>query len=150
MRAVANASLGMSKTARAWTGFLVAPSVPGGLQYLFGLLKGYGDAAIVGPLLLAPFAYAAALIIGVPVYLLLQRKRVHGMSAYLAIGAAIGATVVVLIFGTEALFSWTSAREHAVGVIRNSVAYMVVGVIYATVASTVFWLIAVRQQSPRH
>jgi hypothetical protein len=139
----------MTHTARAWSGFLVAPVVPAGFLYLFGLLKGYGDVAIVGPLLLAPFAYAAALVIGVPVYLLLQRKGVHGVGAYLALGAAIGATVVVLMFGTEALFSWTSAREHALGLIRNSGGYMVVAIVYAAIAAAVFWLIAVRGQSAR-
>lgn len=135
----------MTQAARAWVGFLVAPVVPGVFQYIYGLIKGYGDAAIVAPALLVPFAYAGALIIGVPVYLVLQRKGVHGLGAYLALGAAIGAAVVALTFGTEALFSWSSAREHAVGVIRNSGGYMLVAMVYAAIASAVFWLIAVRR-----
>ena len=76
----------------------MAPGVPGVLLYFFNLLKGHGDAAIVGPLLLAPFAYAAALVIGVPMYLLLQRRGAHGLGAYFVLGAAIGLAVVVLFF----------------------------------------------------
>lgn len=139
----------MTQTARAWLGFLVAPAIPGVLLYLFGLVKGFGDAAVVGPALLAPFAYCSALVVGVPVYFVLQRRGIHSLGAYLAVGAAIGVAVVVLVFGTEAASNWTTAREHALGVLRNSVRYSLVAVTYAAGASAVFWLIAVRPQSAR-
>jgi len=130
--------------ARAWIGFVVAPGVPAVLLYFFGLYKGYGDAAVVEPFLLAPFAYVAALVVGWPVYLMLQRRGSHGLGVYLVLGAVIGLAVVVLMFGTEALLSWKSAREHAIGLLRNSGGYMVVAMVYAAVAGAVFWLIAIR------
>jgi hypothetical protein len=98
--------------------FLLAPGVPGVLLYLLGRFKGYG--AIVGPFLLSPFAYAAALVIGLPVYLGLRRKGMRSLAAYLLSGAAIGLLVAVLLFGTQALLSWSSAHEHAVALLGNS------------------------------
>jgi hypothetical protein len=137
----------MTQAARAWIGFFVAPGVPAVLLYFWGLHKDYGDAAIAGPFLLAPFAYAAALVIGWPVYLMLQRRGSLGLGVYVALSAAIGLAVVVLMFGTEALLSWKSAREHAVGLLSNSGRYMVVAMVYAAVAGAVFWLIAIRQRT---
>jgi hypothetical protein len=127
--------------------FLVAPGVPGALLYLLGRFKGYGDAAIVGPFLLSPFAYAAALVIGLPVYLVLRRKGMRSLAAYLLSGAAIGLLVAVLLFGTQALLSWSSAHEHAVALLMNSPGSVVVAVGYAVVASGFFWLIGVRESS---
>ena len=125
--------------------FLLAPGVPGVLLYLLGRFKGYG--AIVGPFLLSPFAYAAALVIGLPVYLGLRRKGMRSLAAYLLSGAAIGLLVAVLLFGTQALLSWSSAHEHAVALLMNSPGSVVVAVGYAVVASGFFWLIGVRESS---
>lgn len=61
---------------------MVAPGVPGILLYLFNLFMGFGDAAVVGPLILAPLGYMAALVIGIPAYLLMA-------SGYAAIAAAL-------------------------------------------------------------
>jgi hypothetical protein len=58
----------MTQTACAWIGFFVAPGVPAILLYLWGLHEGYGDSAVVGPILLVPFGYAGALVIGWPTY----------------------------------------------------------------------------------
>jgi hypothetical protein len=134
----------MTQAARAWIGFFVAPGVPAVLLYFWGLHKDYGDAAVVGPFLLTPFAYAAALVIGWPVYLMLQRRGSHGLGVYLVLGAVIGLALAVLMVGTEALLSWKSAREHAVGLLGSSGRYMVVAMVYAAIAGAVFWLIAIR------
>jgi len=139
----------MTQVARAWIGFFVAPGVPAVLLYFWGLYKGYGDAAVVEPFLLAPFAYSAALVIGWPVYLMLQRRGSHGLGVYLVFGAAIGLAAAALFFGAQALLSWTSAREHAVALLRNSGGSVLVAMVYAAVAGAVFWLIAIRSQSAR-
>lgn len=116
----------MTQVTRAWIGFFVAPGVPAVLLFFWGLHKDYGDDAVVAPFLLAPFAYAVALVIGWPVYCVLQRRGSHGLGVYVVLGAAIGLAVVVLMFGTETLLSWKSAREHALGRFSDSGRYMAV------------------------
>ena len=127
-------------------GFLIAPGAPGVLLYLLNLSRGYGDTAIGLPLVLAPFAYAAAFVIGVPLYVVVLRPRdMRALSVYLLFGAGIGLIVAALLFGTEALMNWSSAREHAVALLRNSGGKVIVAVLYGTFASAFFWLIAVRK-----
>lgn len=134
----------MSLTARTWIAFFVAPGAPGALLYVFGLANGYGDASIVGPLLLVPFAYLAAIAIGGPVHVVLCRRAVRDLATYVMLGAGIGLLVVLLLFGTEVIFYWWSAREHAVAVLRNSVGSALLAVGYAATSSALFWFIAVR------
>jgi hypothetical protein len=63
----------MSQTTRTLTGFFVAPAFPGALLYLCNFFwKGHGDAAVGGPFIFVLYGYAAALVVGVPVYLVLQ------------------------------------------------------------------------------
>jgi hypothetical protein len=138
----------MTQTARAWVGFLVAPGVPAILLYLWGLHKGYGDAAVAGPGLLVPFGYVGALVIGLPIYLVLQRRGNHGLGAYLALGALIGVVVVAVMSTAEGLLSW-NALQYAKAQFGVSVRFTVIAAIYAMISSAVFWLIAVRGQSAR-
>jgi hypothetical protein len=133
----------MNSTAmRALIGFLVAPAVPALALYFVNV---NGEAAPLIFFVLAPFAYAAALVLGLPVYLVLQRRGTRSLRAYLILGAAIGLVFAVLFFGIQALLSWTSAREHAVAVLKNSGRSVVLALVCAVVASAVFWLIAVRR-----
>jgi len=138
----------MTQTARAWVGFLVAPGVPAVLLYLWGLHKGYGDAAVAGPGLLVPFGYVGALVLGWPTYLLLQRRGSHGLGAYLALGALIGAIVVAVMSTAEALLSG-NALQYASAQFGVSLRFTVIAAIYAMISSAVFWFIAVRGQSAR-
>ena len=130
---------------RALIGFLVAPGAPALLLYLAGLFFVADWEAAWGPKILAMFAYLVALIIGVPVYFLLQRKGINSFTAYLIMGALIGLVFYVLFFGIWALISWQSYPEHALMLLKNSVRSGVIAVVYAAVASVVFGLIAVRQ-----
>jgi hypothetical protein len=122
----------------------VAPGAPAILLYLWGLHKGYGDAAVAGPGLLVPFAYVGALVIGLPTYLMLQRRGSHGLGAYVALGAVVGVVVVVVLSTAEALLSGR-ALEYATAQFWLSVRFMVIAAIYAMIASAVFWLIAIRR-----
>ncbi len=126
----------------------MAPAVPAVLFYLWGLLKGYGDAAVAGPGLLLPFGYVGALVIGLPTYLVLQRRGSHGLGAYLALGALIGVVVVAVLSTAEALLSG-KALQYASAQIWVSVRFTVIAALYAMISSAVFWLIAVRGQSAR-
>jgi hypothetical protein len=133
----------MTQTGRAWIGFFVAPGVPAILLYLWGLHEGYGDAAIAGPGLLVPFAYVGALVIGLPTYLVLQRRGSHGLGAYLALGALTGVVVVAVMSTAQALLSW-NALQYASAQFGVSVRFTVIAAIYAMISSAIFWLIAIR------
>lgn len=130
---------------RALIGFLIAPGAPALLLYLTGLFFVADWEAAWGPKILAMFAYLVALIIGVPAYFVLQRKGINSFTAYLVMGALIGLAFYVLFFGIWALISWQSYPEHALMLLKNSVRSGVIAIVYAAVASVVFWLIAVRQ-----
>ena len=101
------------------------------------------------PLVLAPFAYAAAILLGVPAYFVMQRRGISSLSTYLIVGALIGLAFAALFFGIQALLSWSSAREHSIALLRNSTASVVLAVLYGAIVSAVFWLIAVRRTTRR-
>jgi len=75
----------------------------------------------------------------------MQRRGICSLWTYVIVGALIGLAFAVLFFGIEALLSWSPAREHAIALLRNSTMSVVLAVVYAAVASAVFWLIAVRR-----
>jgi hypothetical protein len=129
----------MSQTTRTLVGFLVAPAVPGVLLYFYNFFwMGYGDAAVVGPLILAFYGYAASLILGIPIHLALHRKGVHSLSAYLLLGALIG-PVFFLTF--ELLTTYPGTRilwlQHAHGLVLVAAAY-------SSIAAITFWSIVCR------
>jgi len=125
-------------------GFLIAPGLPAILLYLLGLLFVADWEAAWGPSILAILAYLGALIIGVPVHFVLQRKGINGYMAYLILGSVIGLTIYTLFFLIWALFSWQSYPEHTIILLKDSVKSGVISVVYAAISSTVFWLITVR------
>jgi hypothetical protein len=135
-----------TSTLRAVIGFLVAPVVPAIALYLLNM---NAEAAPLLPLILTPLAYAAAIVLGVPAYLVMQRRGIFSLWTYLIVGALIGLAFAVLFFGIQALLSWSSAQEHAIGLLRNSIRSVVLAAVYAAVASAVFWVIAVRRATPR-
>jgi hypothetical protein len=124
----------MGTAGRTATAFLIAPGVPGALLYVYGLAKGYGVAAMVGPLLLLPIAYFAALVIGIPMFRWLDRKGVRRLPDYLVIGGLIGASVDLL----PNLPAVYSGQPLPIGEIY-------VATIYAVISTSVFWVLAVRR-----
>jgi len=126
----------MAQITRAFIAFVVAPAIPGALLYIYGLLKGYADAAVVGPFILTFLGYIAELIIGVPMYLLLERKGIRSLAAYVLIGALIG-PIFYLVF--EILTAYPGQLifrlQHALGA-------SLVAAGYSSVAAATFWLIA--------
>jgi hypothetical protein len=132
-----------STALRALIGFLVAPAIPALVLYLVNVSTSQEAAPLVF-LLLAPLAYAGALLFGLPAYLVMQRKRICTLRAYVIAGAMIGLLFAVLFFGVQALVSFSSAPEHSIALLRNSISSVGIAVIYAASAGALFWWIAVK------
>jgi hypothetical protein len=113
----------------------VAPGVPALALYLVNINR---EAAALIFLILAPLSYAAAVILGVPAYFIMQRWGMRSLLAYALLGALIGLVFYVLFTVV------TAYRGQAIDVFRNSVRPATTAVIYAVVASAIFWLIAIR------
>ncbi len=135
----------MTQWNRVVLGFIFAPALPAVLLYGLDLLGGEGRAAWELPALLVPFAYAAALALGVPTYWLLRRSGRNSLISYAFGGVLIGLAVSVLITATYVVPNWHSAHEHAIGRLRSSPRSVIVSVGYAVVATGVFWLIAIKR-----
>jgi len=123
----------MKKSNSSITGFFIAPAAPAALLYFYGLVKGYGTGAIVGPLLLLPAAYVAAFLIGIPVHRYLDRKGIYQLPAYLVGGGCIGAGFDLAI-NSPSIYAY-----HFL-----PVGELWVATIYAIISAGVFWCLAVR------
>lgn len=127
----------MSQTERALIGFFAAPAFPGTLLYLYNFFwQGYGDEAVVGPLILGLLGYAAALVLGVPVYLFLHRKGIRSLLAYGLLGALIGPIFFVIF---EVL---TTYQGTLLVTLRYSYGAAFVAAVYSSLAAIAFWAIA--------
>lgn len=126
----------MSRTARALVGFIFAPAIPGTLLYLYALSKGYGNEAVVGPVIFTFLGYIAELLIGVPVYFLLQRKGVRSLRAYALAGALIGAAFYLLF---EIVTDYPGQLMIR---LRQSLSPVLVAATFASLSAVSFWLIA--------
>jgi len=98
---------------------------------------GFGDAAVVGPLILAPLGYVAALVIGIPAYLIMQRKSIRSFSAYLTFGALIGLIFYVLFTAIS------SYPGQFIEILARSLGPILMASGYAAMASALFWVIAI-------
>jgi hypothetical protein len=130
-------------TLRTILGFLLVPGAPALLLYWINPALGAEALELLG-LILGWLGYAAAIVVGVPTYLLLSRKRVFGLGSYLADGALAGLIFYVLFFGFLGLTGYQSSLQSVFLLIVDSFMSGVVAIVYACVASGLFWLIALR------
>jgi len=126
-------------------GFLVAPIAPALVFYLVQLIFVPPWEAAWGMKILVPFAYLSALVMGIPVYFVLQRKQVASVLAYTVSGAVIGLACHAMVFGSLALMNWKAYPEHALLLLKNSAGSGVLAVSYGAIAGLVFRLVAGRR-----
>lgn len=130
----------MRQARRALLGFFVAPIVPTLPLFIVGLLMGHGAAACVLPVFAAFFGYVGALLIGVPMYLLLERQVIRRLRAYLLAGAFIG-PILYLVTGRL-----MSLPGMAMPSLPELFIPIVVLAAYSAFASAVFWRIVVKEK----
>jgi hypothetical protein len=132
---------------RALVGLLVAPGIPALILYLIQPIFVARWEAEWGAKVLVLFAYLSALVFGIPVYFVLQRKQVTSLGAYVALGASIGLACCVLFFGSLVLLNWKAYPDHALALLKNSAGSAVMAVVYGSIASLIFWFIAIKRVS---
>jgi len=83
---------------RTFLGFVIAPAVLPSVAFVHVWITRHGDLgkAMFVATALAVIAYRAALLIGVPTYLVLRRFTRGGVWSYLVGGAALGASAFLL------------------------------------------------------
>ena len=99
---------------RAAVGFLIAPLVPGMLLgivsvWTVGIWWTLGIAAMAG--------YPVALVLGVPIYLLFQRRGVTDLFAYSLAGLAMGLVVYLAAVLPAAIFGGLDAARLPQGIL---------------------------------
>ncbi|TAJ96356.1 MAG: hypothetical protein EPO10_12665 [Reyranella sp.] len=130
-----------SRTYRTVAGFVVAPMMPA-LVLAGVVLAAGGDSQTLGYAAFAGYiSYPFTLLVGLPAFLLMRRKRWDGLRAYALAGLALGLTFVVLFAGLAG-FDGDAADPAWLNLLAN-LAFMLPFVLAcAVVSSVVFWLIA--------
>jgi len=142
---------GMKTTVlRAILGFVVAPFVPALLVYASSIAMHGGSRgeATWGLGLFASLGYGAALVLGVPAYFVFRARGITGFVPYLAMGALIGVACVIFGFLPHLVFSGPETYPGESATLLGLAGALSIPAIFAgAIASTVFWLIAVRRLS---
>jgi hypothetical protein len=128
---------------RAILGFCIAPGVPAIALYLLNLMLVSPQEAALLAFIYLTFAYLAALILGLPTYMIVRRRSAVGWRSYLVFGALIGVVFYALLFGIWGGSIYQSLPDHAIALLLNSAMACVSAIVYAAIASGIFWLIAV-------
>lgn len=129
-----------TKSYRTVAAFVVAPMVPAVILAGVMLAAG-GESQTLGYATFAGYiSYPLALLIGLPSYLVMRRRRWEGLRAYLLLGLGLGAFFVAL-FAAVAGFEGEGTDPAWLNLLANLV-YLLPFVLACSLASTlVFWLI---------
>jgi hypothetical protein len=128
---------------RVACGFLIAPGIPALVLYLINLRLVPSPDAQFGAVIVGILAYTAALIVGLPAFLLLRRRQPTGILGHAVLGGMLGLIFYVLIV-CVLLSGYQSPFAHAISLFRSYAMSAVFGAGYAAVAGALFWLIAIR------
>lgn len=132
---------------RVTFGFLISPAVPALMIYVWQILAAKKTDAEWGATVFLIIGYIAALVLGIPTYLLFRYRGIASLRAYVSTGFVMGMLAGILVFLPDVIKNWSSNHQHAVLILINGLPLM--GGIAGLLASGIFWLIAVRGVSPR-
>ena len=129
-----------SRAYRTVAGFMVAPMMPA-LVLAGVVIATGGDSQTLGYAAFAGYiSYPFALLVGLPSFLLMRRKRWDGLRAYALAGLALGLGFLV-VFAGLAGFEGDAADPAWLNLLAN-LAFMLPFVLAcAVVSAVVFWLI---------
>jgi len=130
-----------SRAYRTVAGFMVAPMMPA-LVLAGVVLAAGGDSQTLGYAAFAGYiSYPFALLVGLPSFLFMRRKRWDGLRAYALAGLALGLTFLALFAGLAG-FDGDAADPAWLNLLANLAVMLPFVLACAVVSSVVFWLIA--------
>jgi len=129
-------------TPRLLTGAFLAPLTPGFLLMCLSLLFGKLGEGLWWFKLSAVTGYPAAVVLGLPSYLLLRKLGWSNLWAYLLAGLLIGVLIAAVIFGSvvENNFSFSVAPQLGKSLLPVA-GIFVLAAIFGALSSSIFWLI---------
>lgn len=130
-----------SRAYRTVAGFVVAPLMPA-LILAGVVLAAGGDSQTLGYAAFAGYiSYPFALLVGLPSFLFMRRKRWDGLRAYVVAGLALGLLFLVLFAGLAGL-DGDAANPAWLNLLANLAFLLPFVLACALASSVVFWLIA--------
>ena len=106
------------------------------------VLAAGGDSQTLGYAAFAGYiSYPFALLVGLPLFLFMRRKRWDGFRAYILAGVALGLAVLALFAGLAGL-DGDAAESAWMNLLANLAVMLPFVLACAVVSSVVFWLIA--------
>jgi hypothetical protein len=126
---------------RTVAGFVIAPMMPALILAGVVLVAG-GDSQTLGYAAFAGYvSYPFALLVGLPSFLLMRRKRWDGLRAYVLAGLVLG-LIFLAVFAGLAGFEGEAANSALLN-LRANLAFLLPFVLACALASTaVFWFVA--------
>lgn len=125
-------------------GFLVAPGIPALIMYLAQVLTIGHREAMQGAYVLAIIGYCSAIVLGIPIYFVLLYKKIYSLLAYLVLGALTGVAYYGLLFIPTFFSNLQFGLDLALSTLKNTLGLGLIGIIGGSIASSVFWWIAVK------
>jgi hypothetical protein len=129
---------------KVFFGFLVSPAIPAFLIYIAGCLFGKYRDAVWTAMLILTMSYLAAFLIGIPIYLLLQKYKQKSFKAYIISGLLVGLIFSLIIFIFDVNEAYIYGAEHAHARAINSIGYVLLGTMSGAISGIAFWFIAIK------
>ncbi len=129
-----------SRAYRTVAGFVVAPMMPALILAAVVLAAG-GDSQTLGYAAFAGYvSYPFALLVGLPSFLVMRRKRWDGWRAYAVAGLVLG-LVFLALFAALVAFDGEKAESAWLALLANLAFLLPFVLACALAASMVFWLV---------
>ncbi len=97
-----------------------------------------------GAYVLAIIGYCSAIVLGIPIYFVLLYKKIYSLLAYLVLGALTGVAYYGLLFIPTFFSNLQFGLDLALSTLKNTLGLGLIGIIGGSIASSVFWWIAVK------
>ncbi|MBU8876532.1 hypothetical protein KQ910_22355 [Reyranella sp. MMS21-HV4-11] len=129
-----------SRAYRTVAGFVVAPMMPA-LILAGVVLAAGGDSQTLGYAAFAGYvSYPFALLVGLPAFLVMRRRRWDGRRAYAVAGLGLG-IVFLTLFAALVAFDGEKAESAWLALLANLAFLLPFVLACALAASMVFWLV---------
>jgi hypothetical protein len=118
---------------------LLAPALMYGATYLFAVGSGSSLSFSLANYYQVglPYAYAIFVLVGTPLFALLQSKRIHSVLAFIASGAAIFLVLMGLLLG------YAAVKNEQLNIFQSDGIFFVSAVLTGAALGAIFWAVAI-------